>query len=125
MRKSAPPHWKPVSNWPGPPRARIALVIGNSQYTSNKPLNNPTNDAQAVSQLLNNAGFEVVMAFDLARDLMKQTVEEFAARANEKGKNTVVLVYYAGHGIQVDGENLPDPDRRQVRKRKPICPTRA
>ncbi len=92
-----------------PPEARIALVIGNSQYTSNKPLNNPTNDAQAVSQLLNNAGFEVVMAFDLARDLMKQTVEEFAARANEKGPNTVVLVYYAGHGIQVDGENFLIP----------------
>ena len=94
---------------PAAPEARIALVIGNSQYTSNKPLNNPTNDAQAVSQLLNNAGFEVVMAFDLARDLMKQTVEEFAARANEKGKNTVVLVYYAGHGIQVDGENFLIP----------------
>jgi hypothetical protein len=94
---------------PAPPEARIALVIGNSQYTSNKPLNNPTNDAQAVSQLLNNAGFEVVMAFDLARDLMKQTVEEFAARANEKGPNTVVLVYYAGHGIQVDGENFLIP----------------
>ena len=92
-----------------PAENRIALVIGNSQYTSNKPLNNPTNDAQAVSQLLNNAGFEVVMAFDLARDLMKQTVEEFAARANEKGKNTVVLVYYAGHGIQVDGENYLIP----------------
>jgi hypothetical protein len=94
---------------PAAPEARIALVIGNSQYTSNKPLNNPTNDAQAVSQLLNNAGFEVVMAFDLARDLMKQTVEEFAARANEKGPNTVVLVYYAGHGIQVDGENFLIP----------------
>jgi hypothetical protein len=94
---------------PAAPEARIALVIGNSQYTSNKPLNNPANDAQAVSQLLNNAGFEVVMAFDLARDLMKQTVEEFAARANEKGPNTVVLVYYAGHGIQVDGENFLIP----------------
>jgi hypothetical protein len=98
-----------AQNNPQAPEARIALVIGNSQYTSNKPLNNPTNDAQAVSQLLNNAGFEVVMAFDLARDLMKQTVEEFAARANEKGPNTVVLVYYAGHGIQVDGENFLIP----------------
>ncbi|MET0278769.1 MAG: caspase family protein [Pseudorhodoplanes sp.] len=91
------------------PESRIALVIGNSQYQANTPLNNPINDAQAVAQILNTAGFEVVMAFDLAKDIMKQTVEEFAARANEKGPNTVVLVYYAGHGLQVDGENYLVP----------------
>lgn len=88
---------------------RIALVIGNSAYTNNKPLNNPANDAQAVSRLLNTASFEVVMAFDLTRDVMKQTVQEFAARINEKGPNTVALVYYAGHGMQVDGENYLVP----------------
>jgi hypothetical protein len=88
---------------------RIALVIGNSAYQTNSPLNNPVNDAQAVSQMLNQAGFEVVMAFDLTRDIMKQTVEEFAARVLEKGNNTVVMVYYAGHGIQADGENFLVP----------------
>jgi hypothetical protein len=88
---------------------RIALVIGNSQYQANKALTNPANDAQAVSQVLNTAGFEVVMAFDLARDIMRQTVEEFAARVNDKGPNTVVLIYYAGHGLQVDGENYLVP----------------
>lgn len=89
--------------------ARVALVIGNSAYQANKPLNNPVNDAQAVSQMLNQAGFEVVMAFDLTRDIMKQTVEEFAARVLEKGNNTVAMVYYAGHGVQVDGENFLIP----------------
>lgn len=89
--------------------SRVALVIGNSAYQANKPLNNPVNDAQAVSQLLNQAGFEVVMAFDLTRDIMKQTVEEFAARVLEKGSNTVAMVYYAGHGVQVDGENFLVP----------------
>ncbi len=88
---------------------RIALVIGNSAYQANKPLNNPVNDAQAVSQMLNQAGFEVVMAFDLTRDIMKQTVEEFAARVLEKGNNTVAMVYYAGHGVQADGENYLIP----------------
>jgi len=88
---------------------RIALVIGNSAYQANQPLNNPVNDAQAVSQMLNQAGFEVVMAFDLTRDIMKQTVEEFAARVLEKGSNTVAMVYYAGHGIQADGENYLIP----------------
>lgn len=89
--------------------SRVALVIGNSAYQVNKPLNNPVNDAQAVSQMLNQAGFEVVMAFDLTRDIMKQTVEEFAARVLEKGSNTVAMVYYAGHGIQADGENYLIP----------------
>jgi uncharacterized caspase-like protein len=89
--------------------SRVALVIGNSAYQTNKPLNNPVNDAQAVSQMLNQAGFEVVMAFDLSRDIMKQTVEEFAARVLEKGNNTVAMVYYAGHGVQVDGENFLIP----------------
>ncbi len=89
--------------------SRVALVIGNSAYQVNKPLNNPVNDAQAVSQMLNQAGFEVVMAFDLTRDIMKQTVEEFAARVLEKGNNTVAMVYYAGHGIQADGENYLIP----------------
>ena len=88
---------------------RVALVIGNSAYKNNKPLNNPANDAQAVAQLLNTAGFEVVMAFDLNRDVMMQTIAEFAARINEKGANTVAMVYYAGHGLQVDGENYLVP----------------
>ncbi len=65
---------------------RLALVIGNSAYESNLPLSNPQNDAQAVAQLLNTAGFEVVMAFDLSRDIMKQTIEEFAARVGREGR---------------------------------------
>ena len=88
---------------------RLALVIGNSAYESNVPLSNPQNDAQAVAQLLNTAGFEVVMAFDLSRDIMKQTIEEFAARVAEKGADSAALVYYAGHGLQVDGENFLVP----------------
>jgi uncharacterized caspase-like protein len=88
---------------------RLALVIGNSAYESNLPLSNPQNDAQAVAQLLNTAGFEVVMAFDLSRDIMKQTIEEFAARVAEKGADSAALVYYAGHGLQVDGENYLVP----------------
>ena len=88
---------------------RLALVIGNSAYQNNKPLNNPANDAEAVAKVLNTAGFEAVMAFDLSRDLMKQTIEEFAARIKEKGPDSVVLVYYAGHGLQVDGENFLVP----------------
>ena len=95
---------------------RMALVIGNSNYLNSKRLNNAGNDAQAVSQLLNTAGFEVVLAFDLDRDVMKQTVEEFAARIKAKGPNTVVMIYYAGHGLQVDGENYLVPVDAQFQR---------
>lgn len=91
------------------PEKRIALVIGNSNYEATKALPNPANDAKAVAQLFNQAGFEVVMAFDLTRDLMHQVVAEFSAKVAEKGPNSVALVYYAGHGLQVDGENFLVP----------------
>jgi uncharacterized caspase-like protein len=88
---------------------RLALVIGNSNYQTVKALPNPANDAKAVAQLLNTAGFEVVMAFDLDRDTLKQVVSEFSARITESGPNSAALVYYAGHGLQVDGENFLVP----------------
>src|SRR5262249_40262615 len=73
---------------------RLALVIGNSNYETVKALPNPTNDAKAVAQLLNTAGFEVVMAFDLGRDTLRQVVSEFSARIVESGANSTALVYY-------------------------------
>src|SRR5262245_11395683 len=59
------------------PEKRIALVIGNSNYEAAKALPNPTNDAKAVSALFNQAGFEVVMAFDLDKETLRQVVAEF------------------------------------------------
>ena len=100
---------------------RLALVIGNSAYESNAPLANPQNDAQAVAQLLNTAGFEVVMAFNLSRDIMKQTIEEFAGRVAEKGNDSVALVYYAGHGLQVDGENFLVPVDAKLTKEEDLA----
>lgn len=100
---------------------RLALVIGNSAYENNQPLNNPQNDAQAVAQLLNSAGFEVVMAFDLSRDIMRQTIEEFAARINEKGNESAALIYYAGHGMQVDGENYLVPVDAKLEKEQDLA----
>ena len=90
-------------------QSRTALVIGNSNYEAAKALPNPGNDAKAVAQLLNTAGFEVVMAFDLNRDLMRQVISEFSAKVAAKGPDTVTLIYYAGHGLQVDGDNYLVP----------------
>lgn len=100
---------------------RLALVIGNSNYETVKALPNPANDARAVAQLLNTAGFEVVMAFDLNRETLGQVVGEFSARIAESGPDTAALVYYAGHGLQVDGENFLVPVDARIEKEEDVA----
>jgi len=88
---------------------RVALVIGQSAYRAVVPLPNPANDAKAMAQLLGDAGFEVATAADLSQNDLRQTVGEFAARIAAKGPDTIALVFYAGHGMQIDGENFLIP----------------
>jgi Caspase domain len=95
---------------------RIALVIGQSNYRAVVALPNPANDAKAVTQLLSEAGFEVLGAADLSQSEMREKISDFAAQMAAKGPDTIALVFYAGHGLQIDGENflLPvdvDPKR--------------
>ena len=88
---------------------RVALVIGQSNYRAVVPLPNPANDAKAVSQMLTESGFEVLTAADLSQNELRAKVGEFAARMAAKGPDTVALVFYAGHGLQIDGENYLVP----------------
>jgi uncharacterized membrane protein YgcG len=88
---------------------RLALVIGQSAYRAVTPLPNPANDAKAMAQLLGDAGFEVVTSADLSQNDLRRTVGEFAAKIAAKGPDTTALVFYAGHGMQVDGENFLIP----------------
>src|ERR1700757_309776 len=88
---------------------RLALVIGESAYRSVTPLPNPANDAKAMSKFLNDAGFEVTAAADLSQKEMNTEVGDFAAKIAAKGPDTVALVFYAGHGLQIDGENYLVP----------------
>ena len=90
---------------PPPVDQRIALVIGNSNYQTAPKLANPGNDAQSVAQLLNSAGFEVTQATDLTRSDMVRVVQDFSAKVAERGPGAVAMIYYAGHGVQVAGEN--------------------
>ncbi len=88
---------------------RLALVIGQSAYRSVPALPNPANDARAVAQLLTDSGFEVSTASDLSQGQMRDAVSDFAGKVAAKGADTVALVFYAGHGLQVDGENFLVP----------------
>ncbi|AHY52951.1 hypothetical protein BJS_00324 [Bradyrhizobium japonicum SEMIA 5079] len=99
---------------PGPsalqgPEQRVALVIGNSNYKNAPQLQNPDNDAESMAQFLNSAGFEVVAATDLTQNDMLRVVQDFSAKVSARGPNTVAMVYYAGHGVQLAGENYLVP----------------
>lgn len=91
------------------PEQRVALVIGNSNYQNAPQLANPDNDAQSMAQFLNSAGFEVVAATDLTQNDMLRVVQDFSAKVSARGPNTVAMVYYAGHGVQLAGENYLVP----------------
>src|SRR5216683_2132459 len=95
---------------------RIALVIGNSNYTSVTALPNPTNDAKAMTKFLSSAGFQVLQAPDLTQSDMRRTIGNFASMVSEKGPDTVALVFYAGHGLLVDGENFLVPVDAQIER---------
>lgn len=91
------------------PEQRVALVIGNSNYQNAPQLANPDNDAQSMAQFLNSAGFEVISATDLGQNDMLRVVQDFSAKVSARGPNTVAMVYYAGHGVQLAGENYLIP----------------
>src|SRR2546423_1460169 len=83
---------------------RIALVIGNGAYAKG-PLATSANDAGLIAQTLQAAGFEVVGARDLDGDGLRKSFRDFIQKAESAGPGTVAMVYLAGHGIQLAGEN--------------------
>jgi uncharacterized caspase-like protein len=86
---------------------RVALVIGNSVYQNVPSLANPANDAAAVTDIFKAAGFDVV---DSRRNLknaeLRKVLNDFYDRTRDAD---VAVVYYAGHGIEVDGSNYIVP----------------
>jgi len=89
-----------------PGDVRVALVIGNSAY-SGAPLTNPANDAQAMSKALRGMGFEVTELRDAQRPQMVNAIRQL--RDKLAGRQAVVMLYYAGHGLQIDWHNYMVP----------------
>ena len=86
---------------------RVALVVGNSSYQNAPPLPNPANDAAAIAATLKGAGFDVVDSrHNLSSSEMRQALRDFADQARDAD---IALVYYAGHGIEIDGTNYLIP----------------
>jgi hypothetical protein len=86
---------------------RVALVIGNGDYVKVGKLANPTRDARSIETLLRAAGFDVVEAKrDLGTVAMRRTLRDFSDRVRDAD---IAVVFYAGHGIEVNGTNYLIP----------------
>jgi tetratricopeptide (TPR) repeat protein len=93
---------------------RLALVIGNGAYRNAPALPNPPNDARAIAKALRDSGFAVIEAIDLDRGGMEKAILEFLQRAPTAATR---LLFYAGHGIQIEGSNYLVPIDASVASR--------
>jgi uncharacterized caspase-like protein len=91
---------------PAPPGSRVALVIGNAAYQAAGALPNPANDARAVAKALRDIGFDVSDGINLDHRSQERLVRDFLRKA---AGAKVALLFYAGHGMQVDGKNYLVP----------------
>ncbi len=97
---------------------RVALVIGNSSYSSTGPLANPTRDAEAVANSLRQIGFgSVQLEKDLTRDRLIQALRNFA---DEADKADWALVYFAGHGIEMNGVDYLVPIDAKLKRDRDV-----
>ncbi len=88
-----------------PAERRTALVIGNAAYTT-APLRNPVHDARAIAATLTQVGFQVTTLEDATRETMLTAI---AALGTQRAPGGVGLFFYAGHGLQIKGENYLVP----------------
>jgi Caspase domain len=94
-------------NQPALANKRVALVMGNSAYENVSRLSNPTNDSAAMAETLKSAGFDVVdLRNDLKANEMRRVLREFS---NDASDADFAVVYYAGHGLEIDGTNYLIP----------------
>ena len=96
--------------------ARVALVIGNSAYAET-PLRNPVNDANDVAAALQALGFTVLKATDANLKQMEKLIHEFGEKL---AGSSVALFFFAGHGVQVEGENYLIPIDAVINKQAEV-----
>src|ERR1700742_3569855 len=95
--------------WTAPAWAekRVALVFGNSAYQNAPLLANPTNDSAAMAAMFKGAGFNVVtLKRDLKANEMRRALRDFSDEVRDAD---VAIVYYAGHGVEIEGVNYLIP----------------
>lgn len=91
---------------------RVALLLGNADYRHVAPLANPANDARDIGAALERIGFTVMLRLDLDDGEMRRALRDFAKAATEAD---VSLIYYAGHGIEIDNTNYLIPVNAELK----------
>ena len=97
---------------------RIALVVGEAAYL--RALPNTANDAGLVAETLKSAGFEVLGGADLNGVELHRAVRDFLDRVEASGPGTAAVVYFAGHGLQLEGENFLVPVDARIERASDI-----
>jgi uncharacterized caspase-like protein len=95
---------------------RLALVIGNAAYSS-RPLANTLNDADDIATALARAGFDLINLRDASLSQMRSAVRDFGDRLRSYD---VGLVYFSGHGIEIEGQNYFIPVGADIRREDEI-----
>ena len=105
-----------MSATPDVPDRRIALVIGNGNY-GKSPLPNPPNDAADMAATLKKMKFDVRRLIDVGQRPMEEAIREFGQQLRRGG---IGIFYYAGHAVQVSGENYLIPIDAEIRRESDI-----
>ncbi len=88
---------------------RVALLIGNSKYKFLPSLKNPVNDVNKLEDTLVEYGFDVTTETNLNFDKLRTAIKKFVTKLDTNQDHEAILVYFAGHGLQNDGNNFLAP----------------
>jgi hypothetical protein len=97
-----------------PGDVRIALVIGNAAYPGSTALVNPINDAKAMGDILRGMGFKVIELRDGSKAQMLSAIGTI--KEDLRGKQAIGMLYFAGHGLQLDWRNYMMPVDARLKK---------
>ncbi len=96
-----------------PDGTRVALIIGNSDYEAVGRLPNPVNDAEAIGAAFTRLGFDVTLITDVDYGAMRRALQDFETKV---ATAEVAVVFFAGHGIEIDGTNYLIPTDAQLKR---------
>jgi uncharacterized caspase-like protein len=114
FRAAAEQRHSPASERP----SRLALVIGNSSYPdASAPLDQPINDAEALSTALRNDGFDVEVAKDATRDDLIKAIDRLKQKVRP---DSVVMFYFGGYAVESAGENFMIPVDASIWKERDV-----
>ena len=97
---------------------RVALIIGNAAYVNVPALSNSTNDAKSMANIMRKLGFKVFDVIDGDRASMARAIEQMKSQLN--GQQAVAMLYYAGHGLQLDWHNYMVPVDAKLNSSKDV-----